>query len=156
MQFERIHLDVFSTSPFATPAISPNWILKFKFHSFKTDTMWHKNEQTKLQKLLIFRDSHGPPTDLLERVIIFRHSRGRQLTFLRKCWSFLFNWGPPTDPFRCLDKIYTEKRVKYEKLRCVLSYMLCRLHTVYKIIHCVLLHCIHCVVLLRECQFITQ
>ena len=87
MQFERVHLDVFSTSRFATLAISLDWILKFKFHSFKTDTMWHKNKQTQLQKLLIFRDSHGPPTDLLERVIIFRHSL--QLT--------------PTDPFRCLD-----------------------------------------------------
>ena len=35
MQFERVHLDVFSTSRFATPAISPDWILNSNFLVFR-------------------------------------------------------------------------------------------------------------------------
>ena len=55
------------------------------------------NQTTQLHKLLISRDSHGYPNDLLEKVIIFHHFPGAPTDLLEKIrevvkkskWKFL-------------------------------------------------------------------
>ena len=42
------------------------YLFFFNFYRLKTDKMWHTNKQTPFQKLLIFRDSHWAPADLLK------------------------------------------------------------------------------------------
>ena len=62
-------------SHFAPPTLSLYWMYTY-FHSLKTDKTRHTNKQTQLQKLLIFLDSHGAPTDPPEEVLIFCYQRG--------------------------------------------------------------------------------
>ena len=55
------------------------------------------NQTTQLHKLLIFRDSHGYPNDLLEKVIIFHHFPGAPTDLLEEIIIFLHSQGAPTD-----------------------------------------------------------
>ena len=55
------------------------------------------NQTTQLHKLLISRDSHGYPNDLLEKVIIFHHFPGAPTDLLEKIIIFRHSQGAPTD-----------------------------------------------------------
>ena len=50
--------------------------------------MWYTKKETQLQKLLIFRDTHGTPADLFENVIISLSLMGAQTDPLEEMLIF--------------------------------------------------------------------